>query len=257
MKFDYKKSLGQNFLKDKNIIKKIADSINPTEEDLIIEIGPGAGALTKELVKKKSEVICFEIDTRLKEILEQINSEKLTIIYKDFLSIKINEYIDQNKYKNLYFVGNLPYYITTAIINKIVKESNPYEITIMVQKEVADRFSAKPKTKDYSSISIFLQYNFDIERVCNVSKTCFEPVPKVDSSVIKFKRNKKISANDEEKFYKLIKDSFTQKRKNLKNNLKGYDLNKIQMILKKYDKDLTARAEQLSIEEFIDISNNI
>ena len=257
MKFDYKKSLGQNFLKDKNIIKKIEDSINPTEEDLIIEIGPGAGALTKELVKKKSEVICFEIDTRLKEILEQINSEKLTIIYKDFLSIKINEYINQNKYKNLYFVGNLPYYITTAIINKIVKESNPYEITIMVQKEVADRFSAKPETKDYSSISIFLQYNFDIERVCNVSKTCFEPVPKVDSSVIKFKRNKKISANDEEKFYKLIKDSFTQKRKNLKNNLKGYDLNKIQMILKKYDKDLTARAEQLSIEEFIDISNNI
>ena len=257
MKFDYKKSLGQNFLKDKNIIKKIADSINPTEEDLIIEIGPGAGALTKELVKKKSEVICFEIDTRLKEILEQINSEKLTIIFKDFLSIKINEYIDQNKYKNLYFVGNLPYYITTAIINKIVKESNPYEITIMVQKEVADRFSAKPETKDYSSISIFLQYNFDIERVCNVSKTCFEPVPKVDSSVIKFKRNKKISANDEEKFYKLIKDSFTQKRKNLRNNLKGYDLNKIQAILKKYDKDLTARAEQLSIEEFVDISNNI
>ena len=257
MKFDYKKSLGQNFLKDKNIIKKIADSINHTEEDLIIEIGPGAGALTKELVKKKSEVICFEIDTRLKEILEQINSEKLTIIFKDFLSIKINEYIDQNKYKNLYFVGNLPYYITTAIINKIVKESNPYEITIMVQKEVADRFSAKPGTKDYSSISIFLQYNFDIERVCNVSKTCFEPVPKVDSSVIKFKRNKKISANDEEKFYKLIKDSFTQKRKNLRNNLKGYDLNKIQAILKKYDKDLTARAEQLSIEEFVDISNNI
>ena len=257
MKFDYKKSLGQNFLKDKNIIKKIADSINHTEEDLIIEIGPGAGALTKELVKKKSEVICFEIDTRLKEILEQINSEKLTIIFKDFLSIKINEYIDQNKYKNLYFVGNLPYYITTAIIKKIVKESNPYEITIMVQKEVADRFSAKPGTKDYSSISIFLQYNFDIERVCNVSKTCFEPVPKVDSSVIKFKRNKKISANDEEKFYKLIKDSFTQKRKNLRNNLKGYDLNKIQAILKKYDKDLTARAEQLSIEEFVDISNNI
>ena len=257
MKFDYKKSLGQNFLKDKNIINKIANSINPTKDDLIIEIGPGAGALTKELVKKESDVICFEIDTRLKEILEQIDNNKLTIVFKDFLSININEYIDQNKYKNLYFVGNLPYYITTAIINKIVKESNPYEITIMVQKEVADRFSAKPGTKDYSSISIFLQYNFDIERVCNVSKTCFEPVPKVDSSVIKFKRNKKISANDEEKFYKLIKDSFTQKRKNLRNNLKGYDLNKIQAILKKYDKDLTARAEQLSIEEFVDISNNI
>ena len=221
MKFDYKKSLGQNFLKDKNIINKIANSINPTKEDLIIEIGPGAGALTKELVKKESDVICFEIDTRLKEILEQIDNNKLRVVFKDFLSININDYIDQNKYKNLYFVGNLPYYITTAIINKIVKESNPYEITIMVQKEVADRFSAKPGTKDYSSISVFLQYNFDIERVCNVSKTCFEPVPKVDSSVIKFKRNKKIKANNEEKFYKLIKDSFTQKRKNLRNNLKG------------------------------------
>ena len=251
------KNLGQNFLISQETVNHIIESSKIGKQDLIIEIGPGAGALTKELVKKESDVICFEIDTRLKEILEQIDNNKLTIVFKDFLSININEYIDQNKYKNLYFVGNLPYYITTAIINKIVKESNPYEITIMVQKEVADRFSAKPGTKDYSSISIFLQYNFDIERVCNVSKTCFEPVPKVDSSVIKFKRNKKISANDEEKFYKLIKDSFTQKRKNLKNNLKGYDLNKIQMILKKYDKDLTARAEQLSIEEFIDISNNI
>lgn len=257
MKFDYKKSLGQNFLKDKNIIEKIANSINPTQDDLIIEIGPGAGALTKELVKKESDVICFEIDTRLKDILEQINNNKLTIIFKDFLVVNINDYIDQNKYKNLYFVGNLPYYITTAIINKIVKESNPYEITIMVQKEVADRFNAKPGTKDYGSISVFLQYNFDIEKVCNVSKTCFEPVPKVDSSVIKFKRNKKIIANDEEKFYKLVKDSFTQKRKNLRNNLKGYDLNKIESILQNHNKDLTARAEQLSIEEFIDISNNI
>lgn len=257
MKFDYKKSLGQNFLKDKNIIEKIANSINPTKDDLIIEIGPGAGALTKELVKKESDVICFEIDTRLKDILEQINNNKLTIIFKDFLVVNINDYIDQNKYKNLYFVGNLPYYITTAIINKIVKESNPYEITIMVQKEVADRFNAKPGTKDYGSISVFLQYNFDIEKVCNVSKTCFEPVPKVDSSVIKFKRNKKIIANDEEKFYKLVKDSFTQKRKNLRNNLKGYDLNKIERILQNHNKDLTARAEQLSIEEFIDISNNI
>lgn len=257
MKFDYKKSLGQNFLKDKNIIEKIANSINPTKDDLIIEIGPGAGALTKELVKKESDVICFEIDTRLKDILERINNNKLTIIFKDFLVVNINDYIDQNKYKNLYFVGNLPYYITTAIINKIVKESNPYEITIMVQKEVADRFNAKPGTKDYGSISVFLQYNFDIEKVYNVSKTCFEPVPKVDSSVIKFKRNKKIIANDEEKFYKLVKDSFTQKRKNLRNNLKGYDLNKIESILQNHNKDLTARAEQLSIEEFIDISNNI
>ena len=257
MKFEYKKSLGQNFLKDKNIINKIVSSINPAKEDLIIEIGPGAGALTKELVKKESDIICFEIDTRLKETLESIDKDKLKIVFEDFLKVDINKYIDEKKYKNLYFIGNLPYYITTAIINKIVKESNPYEIVIMIQKEVADRFSAKPGTKSYNSISVFLQYNFDIERICNVSKNCFEPAPKVDSSVIKLKRNKKIQVNNEEQFYKLIKDSFTQKRKNLRNNLKGYDQNKIETILKKYNKDLTARAEQLSIEEFIDISNNI
>ena len=257
MKFEYKKNLGQNFLKDQNIINKIVDSINPTKDDLIIEIGPGAGSLTKKLVNKKCDVICFEIDERLKKYLDEINSNNLKVEYKDFLKVDLKEY-DFGKYNNLYYVGNLPYYITTAIINKIVEESNPYEITIMIQKEVALRFLAKPNSKEYSSISIFLQYNFDIEKVCLVSKNCFEPIPKVDSMVIKLKRKKdKIKANDENKFYKLIKDSFRQKRKNLRNNLNTYDLNKIENILNKYNKDLTFRAEQITIEEFIDISNNI
>ena len=132
--FDYKKSLGQNFLKDKNIINKISESINPTEEDLIVEIGPGAGALTNELVKKNCDVICFEIDTRLKEILEAIDYPRLKIVFNDFLKVNLKEYIDETKYKHIYFVGNLPYYITTAIINKIIDESNPYEITVMVKK---------------------------------------------------------------------------------------------------------------------------
>ena len=129
----------------------------------------------------------------------------------------------------------------------------------MIQKEVADRFNAKPNTRDYGSISVFLQYNFDIEKICDVSKNCFEPVPKVDSSVIKFKSiNKyKDKVKDEQKLYKLIKDSFTHKRKNLRNNLINYDIDKINEILKKYNKDLTTRAESLSIDEFIDISNNI
>ena len=257
MKFEYKKNLGQNFLKDQNIINKIVDSINPTKDDLIIEIGPGAGSLTKKLVNKKCDVLCFEIDERLKKYLDEINSNNLKVEYKDFLKVDLKEY-DFGKYNNLYYVGNLPYYITTAIINKIVEESNPYEITIMIQKEVALRFLAKPNSKEYSSISIFLQYNFDIEKVCLVSKNCFEPIPKVDSMVIKLKRKKdKIKANDENKFYKLIKDSFRQKRKNLRNNLNTYDLNKIENILNKYNKDLTFRAEQITIEEFIDISNNI
>ena len=142
--FEYKKSLGQNFLIDKNIINKISDSINPSKEDLIIEIGPGAGALTKKLLTKESDIICFEIDVRLKKILSELENSKLKVIYNDFLKINLKDYIDTKKYNKIYFVGNLPYYITTAIINKIIKEADAEEITIMVQKEVGDRFNAKP-----------------------------------------------------------------------------------------------------------------
>ena len=256
MKFDYNKSLGQNFLKDNNIINKISDSINPSNNDLIIEIGPGAGALTKELVKKGSDVICFEIDKRLESILNDIGTSNLKIYFEDFLKVDLNKYIDK-KYERLFFVGNLPYYITTAIINKIVEEANPYEITIMIQKEVALRFMANPHTRDYSSISVFLQYNFDIEKVCSVSKNCFEPIPKVDSMVIKLKRNKKYKSTNEKLLYKLIKDSFKQKRKNLKNNLGNYDLNKIELLLKERNKTLSCRAEELSVEDFVYLSNNL
>ena len=255
--FEYKKSLGQNFLKDNNIINKIVDSINTNKDDLIIEIGPGDGSLTKELVKKDSDVLCFEIDERLKKSLESIDSKHLNIIFDDFLRVNLKDYIS-DKYKRLFFVGNLPYYITTAIINKIVLESNPYEIIIMIQKEVAERFMAKPKTREYNSLSIFLQYNFDIEKVCDVSKNCFEPKPKVDSMVIKLKKKEeKIFVKNEELFYKLIKDSFKQKRKNLRNNLGNYDLDTIEKELSKTNKSLKSRAEELTIEEFANISNKI
>lgn len=256
MKFDYKKSLGQNFLKDNNIIKKISESIVVNEDDLIIEIGPGAGALTKELVKKNCDVVCFEIDERLKETLEGIESNRLKVVFKDFLKVNLKEHIDK-KYKRLFFVGNLPYYITTAIINKIVDESDPYEIIIMIQKEVAERFMAHPGSREYGSISVFLQYNFDIEKVCNVSKNCFTPMPKVDSMVIKLKKNKKTGVKYENKFYKLIRDSFAQKRKNLRNNLRNYNLDRINEVLNKFNKDLGNRAEELSVEEFIEISNHL
>ena len=256
MSFDYNKALGQNFLKDNNIINKISESINPSKNDLIIEIGPGAGALTKKLVAKDSDVICFEIDKRLEPILNEIKSDKLKVYFEDFLKVNLKDYIN-SKYEKLYFVGNLPYYITTAIINKIMDESDPYEITIMIQKEVALRFAASPHTREYSSISVFLQYNFDIEKVCSVSKNCFEPVPKVDSMVIKLKRNKKNISNNEELLYKLIKDSFRQKRKNLRNNLNNYDLEKIEKLLNERNKSLKCRAEELSVEDFVFISNNL
>ena len=257
MKFNYKKSLGQNFLMDKNKINQIIESIEVGENDLIVEIGPGAGAITKELVKKNCDVLCFEIDIRLKDILSKIDSDKLEIVYQDFLTINLSDYIDYSKYKKIIFVGNLPYYITTAIINKIIDYNHADEIVIMVQKEVAERFMAKPNSKKYNSLSVFLQYHFNIEKVCDVSKNCFEPIPKVDSTVIKFNKSNKYKVNNETVFYKLIKDSFTQKRKNLKNNLKSYDLIKIENILKKINKDLTYRAESLTIEDFILISNEL
>ena len=251
--FEYKKSLGQNFLQDQNIINKIASSLTPSKNDLIIEIGPGAGALTKELVKKECDVICFEIDKRLENILNKLESDNnnLKVIFEDFLKVNIKTYIDTKKYDKLYFVGNLPYYITTAIINKIIKESTPYEIVIMVQKEVAERFNATPGSREYGSLSVFLQYNFKIEKVCDVNKKCFEPIPKVDSTVIKFKTTSKYKEKVKNE------DKFTHKRKNLRNNLMNYDLSKIEEILKKYNKDLTSRAESLTIEEFIEISNNL
>jgi 16S rRNA (adenine1518-N6/adenine1519-N6)-dimethyltransferase len=255
--FDYKKSLGQNFLVDKNIINNIIDSINSTKDDLIIEIGPGSGALTKELIKKDSDILCFEIDQRLKEILSKISSDNLRIVFDDFMKINLNDYIDKNKYNKLLFVGNLPYYITTAIINKICDECDPDEITIMIQKEVAERFMAKPKSRAYSSISVFLQYNFNIVKICDVNKRCFEPMPKVDSTVIKLIKREKESVINEDAFYKLIKDSFRFKRKNLRNNLNNYNLEIINNTLLKYNKNLTFRAEELSLEEFIEISNSL
>ena len=256
MSFDYKKSLGQNFLKDKNIINKIVNSINPNSDDLIIEIGPGDGALTKELINKNCNVLCFEVDERLRESLSKIKSKCLDVIFDDFLKVNLKDY-NLDKYNHLYFVGNLPYYITTAIINKIVNETKPYEITIMIQSEVANRFKANPCSKEYNSLSVFLQYNFDIVKVCDVSKNCFEPIPKVDSMVIKLKSKEKLKVKNEEDFYKLIKDSFKQKRKNLRNNLKNYDLNKLELILKDINKTLQNRAEELSVEDFVYILNRL
>lgn len=253
--FDYKKSLGQNFLKDNNIINKIVGSINPNKNDLIVEIGPGSGALTRHLIKKGCDVICFEIDERLKDILCNIDSNNLKIIFGDFLKMNLKEHIDTNKYEHIYFIGNLPYYITTAIINKIIDESNPYEIVIMIQKEVGDRFISKPRLKSYNSLSVFLQYNFDIIKVTDVSRHCFNPVPNVESVVLKLVANKKYNVSNEKFFYEFVSKSFTQKRKNLRNNLKSYDLDKINNILLKMNKDLTARAEEISVKEFVDIVN--
>lgn len=254
-----KKSLGQNFLIDNEVINKIVDEVSACNNDLIIEIGPGRGALTSKLKKKGCNIIAYELDKDLKNILSKLEDDKLHVIYKDFLNSNIKDDIKDIKYNNLYLVGNLPYYITTPIIEHVIKENiNFTKFTIMIQKEVADRFMAHEKTKDYGYITLVLKYYFEINKVCDVSKYAFNPVPKVESSVISFTPRKNKVDVKADSYFKFLKNAFRMKRKNLRNNLNGiYDLEKLEEVLEKYGLDLSVRAEELTEEIFVDLWKNI
>ncbi|NLL02003.1 MAG: ribosomal RNA small subunit methyltransferase A [Mollicutes bacterium] len=255
-KFNFKKKYGQNFLIDKNVLSKIIENIKADKDDLIIEIGMGSGNLTKELVKFGCPVLGYEIDLDTKKYLDEIKSSNLEIIYEDFLNRNIKKDIEKFQYQKIYIVGNLPYYITTPIIEKITKENlNPKEILIMVQKEVAERFSAIPKTKNYGYITVYLNYYYQVTKLFNVSRNSFIPAPKVESSVIKFIAHNKYKISDETKFIKLISDAFKQKRKTLLNNLYNYDKEIIEAILVKHNYSNLVRAEELPIEIFLEITN--
>lgn len=259
--FNFKKMFGQNFIIDENIVEAIVKKANIDESTLVIEIGPGAGALTYKLCSKAKNVLCYEIDTTLKDILNEMLSDikNIEIKYEDFLKSDIQKDISNYNYDKLYVVANLPYYITTPIIMKIIEEKiDVNKIVVMVQKEVGNRFKAKPGSKDYSSLSIFLQYYFNINKLVDISKTVFIPKPNVDSIVVEFsKKEQLLSLNNEQLFFKLIRDSFKQKRKTLRNNLRSYNLEKIEIVLKKHNLDLSVRAENISIEIFVDIANNL
>ena len=256
MEIKAKKSLGQNFLQDENILKNIANSITTKTNDLIIEIGPGKGALTKYLKEKNSFLICYEIDERMKEILKKLEDNKTKIIFNDFLQADIINDSQEFAYENIYIIANIPYYITTPIINKVIKQEKLKSMTLLVQKEVAERLSAKPGSKSYGSLTVYLNYYFNINYLFNVSKYAFNPIPKVESAVVNFERIKnKISVKNEELFFKLINDSFKMKRKTLKNNLKEYNWTKIKTILEKRNLNESVRAEELSIEIFVEIAN--
>ncbi len=258
--FRFKKSLGQNFLIDNNIKDKIISSASITKESIILEVGAGSGELTKRLVLLGVPVISFEIDTRLKEELLNLKEkyDNLNLIFEDFLTVDLQQVLSKFNYKKVHLIANLPYYITTPIITKVMDEVMIDEMIIMVQKEVGDRFKALPNTREYNSLSVFLQYYFDIEKVTLVSKNCFVPRPKVDSIVVKFSRKKDLlKLKNKELFFNFVRDAFKFKRKNLRNNLKSYDLEKIENILKEIGKDLTFRAEQLSLEDFVYIANKL
>ncbi len=259
--FNFKKNFGQNFIVDENTIDRILELSNIEKESLIIEIGPGAGSLTKKLVKKAQNVLCYEIDTTLKPILEENfkENDNLEIIYEDFLKRDVQKDLEKYTYKHLFVIANLPYYITTPIITKFIEEKIEIDkMVIMVQKEVGNRFKAKVGTKEYNSLTIFLNYYFDVKKIMDVSRNVFLPKPNVDSIVIELKRKiKKDPLKNPDLFFKLVRDSFTQKRKTLRNNLKNYDLEKIEQILKTSGFDLNVRAEQLSIEVFEKIANDL
>jgi 16S rRNA (adenine1518-N6/adenine1519-N6)-dimethyltransferase len=258
--FNFKKKYGQNFLKDYNIINKIVDGSLVDKDTLVIEIGPGGGALSEKIIPRCGYAILYEIDTSLQDYLEEkLKYDNYKIIFKDFLEANILEDIKDYKYSKMYVVANLPYYITTPIISKFINDKVfPDKMVIMVQREVADRLSASVGSKDYGSLTVFLNYYYAINKLIDVSRNCFVPQPNVDSAVVVMElKNDRLEVSNEELFHQIVRDSFQFKRKNIRNNLKNYDLNIISKVLEKYGYDLGVRAENLELEVFIDIANEI
>ena len=259
--FNFKKKYGQNFLIDSNITDKIANVVKDKTNSLVIEIGCGDGRLTKKLCLYYDNVLCYEIDEEvipyLKDNLKEYNN--YNVILGDFLKRDISLDIKNYNYDKLYVIANLPYYITTPIIEKIIDSKIDADtLVFMVQKEVGDRFSAKVGTKEYSSLSVYLNYYYDIKKEFIVKRNSFLPKPNVDSIVVSFKKkNEILEVYDKDLFFKLVRDSFRFKRKNIRNNLKEYNLEIIEKVLNKYNYDLNVRAEALSLDIFVDIANNL
>lgn len=259
--FKFKKVYGQNFLKDDNIVRKIVDVADIDDQSLVIEVGPGSGMLTKQLCPRAKQVLSYEIDSSLEDILIKNlkNYENLEIIFDDFMKRDLKSDISKYSYNKLYVVANLPYYITTPIINKIIDSNlDLNKMVLMVQKEVGDRFAANTNSSEYGSITVYLNYYFNVKKEFLVDRANFIPMPNVDSIIISLtKKDKRQICDNEEIFFTLVRDSFKFKRKNIRNNLKSYDLNLVEKVLKKFDLDLTSRAEQIPLEVFIELSNEI
>lgn len=258
-----KKQYGQNFLKDKNVLQKIIDMSSISKEDIVIEIGPGIGCLTEFLAINAKKVICYEIDEIMVKILEK-TLEKYTnveIIKGDFLKADLSRYHHLQESNNIKVVANLPYYITSPIIFKLLKETKINQFTLMVQKEVAQRFVGKPNTKDYNALSVVIQLkaNASIEYI--VKPNSFFPSPNVESALLLMRMKKNdCRLKNEADFVKFVQTIFTQRRKNLLNNLCGYKgLNKSALMTIFEDASINSntRAENLSIEEIIALYEHI
>jgi 16S rRNA (adenine1518-N6/adenine1519-N6)-dimethyltransferase len=245
-----KKSLGQNFLSVPKIAEEIVCKSMVTEDDTVIEIGSGIGILTEEIAKRAKRVISFEIDERFKPLLTERlkNYDNIEMFNMDFLKVDLSMFKD---YKNIKYIANIPYYISSPILEKILKESPKFHYAVMMfQKEFGERMVAK-SGKSYSPLSIFVQIYCDIEKIMNVSKANFVPIPKVDSVVLKLTpKYKYIEEIDPDKFMKFIHQCFSSRRKTLKNNLKNV-INNPESILKELGLNELVRPEEIPIETYI------
>ena len=266
--FTFKKSFGQNFLTDTNILQKIVDTAEVDDQVNVIEIGPGIGALTEFLAERAAEVMAFEIDHRLVPILADTlrDFDNVTVVNEDILKVDLTKHIQNFKNPELPIkvVANLPYYITTPILMHLIESGIPFsEFVVMMQKEVADRISAQPNTKAYGSLSIAVQYYMTAKVAFIVPRTVFVPAPNVDSAILKMVRRPEpaVAVEDESFFFKVSKASFTHRRKTLWNNLTGY-FGKTEEVKDKLTKALdqaglspSVRGEALSLEEFASLSD--
>lgn len=260
--FIFQKKYGQNFLIDANILEKIVDAAGVNQKDCVLEIGPGIGTMTQYLCEHAREVVAVEIDKKLIPILEQDTLsayDNITIINDDILKVDINAIVQEKNNGNpIKVVANLPYYITTPIIMGLFESRVPLcSITIMVQKEVAERMQVGPGTKDYGALSLAVQYYARPEVMLTVPASCFMPRPNVDSAVIKLTRhdNPPVKVSDEKLLFDIIRASFNQRRKTLVNalgNAAGCNVKKEQVLsaLEKMGLSPTIRGEALTLEEF-------
>lgn len=260
--FKFSKSLGQNFLIDDSVPRDIVAGAEVDENDLVIEIGPGVGTLTAQLLNKAKKVVAIELDNDLIPILNQEigDNPKFTLIHKDALKVNFNEIIGEEKSVKL--VANLPYYVTTPIIVKLLKEGYNFKsLTIMIQKEVAERMNADPGNKDYGSLSLLVQYYCNTKIVRRVPPQCFIPRPKVDSIVIRLDKlnEPKVKVENEKLFFDIIRNSFNMRRKTLWNGVKNIGLSKenLELAFNEANIDPKRRGETLTIEEFATLSDKI
>ncbi|MFC4024132.1 16S rRNA (adenine(1518)-N(6)/adenine(1519)-N(6))-dimethyltransferase RsmA [Oceanobacillus longus] len=266
-KFTFKKSLGQNFLVDVNVLKNIINSTGIDQSSGAIEIGPGMGALTEQLAIYANKVVAFEIDQRLLPILGDTLGDypNVEIIHQDILEANVSEVIQTyfEPGQDIHVVANLPYYITTPILMKLVRDKLPVSsFTVMIQKEVAERMAAKPNSKSYGSLTIAVQYYTEAKIVMTVPKSVFMPQPNVDSSILQLTMREEppVHVENEEFFFNLVQASFAQRRKTLRNNLTSYFKEQytkegINEILERIDINGTRRGESLDMAEFALLAN--